>query len=93
MAKFITIGYGDREGYDRTDPSTAIPVLASSLRRATSAPNKARPPVWIFTTSRRITPPSGMTLERLIRRPALSGVPNLAGAGRRDGTSHSRPSK
>ena len=21
MAKFVTIGYGDREGYDRTDPS------------------------------------------------------------------------
>jgi hypothetical protein len=21
MAKFVTIGYGDREGYDRTDPA------------------------------------------------------------------------
>ena len=32
MAKFVTIGYGDREGYDRTDPAIRDAAHAHDAR-------------------------------------------------------------
>jgi hypothetical protein len=32
MAKFVTIGYGDREGYDRTDPAVRDAAHAQDAR-------------------------------------------------------------
>jgi hypothetical protein len=32
MAKFVTIGYGDREGYDRTDPTVRNEAHAHDAR-------------------------------------------------------------
>ncbi len=32
MAKFVTIGYGDREGYDRTDPAVRDAAHAHDAR-------------------------------------------------------------
>jgi hypothetical protein len=34
MAKFVTIGYGDREGYDRTDPGVRDAAHAHDARLA-----------------------------------------------------------
>lgn len=49
MAMFITIGYGDREGYDRTDPAARDAAHAHDerLRRAGTVMGVAGAPVQV----------------------------------------------
>jgi hypothetical protein len=49
MAKFVTIGYGDREGYDRTDPAVRDAAHAHDgrLRGKGAEMGTAGPPVQV----------------------------------------------
>jgi hypothetical protein len=49
MPKFVTIGYGDREGYDRTDPKVRDAAHAhdANLRTAGAVLGIAGPPVQV----------------------------------------------
>ena len=49
MAKFVTIGYGDRAGYDRTDPAVRDAAHAEDdrLRRAGAIAGIAGTPVQV----------------------------------------------
>lgn len=49
MATFVTIGYGDRAGYDRTDPAVRDAAHAhdAELRRASTLMGIAGPPVLV----------------------------------------------
>ncbi len=49
MAKFVTIGYGDREGYDRTDPEVRDAAHAhdARLRNAGAEMGMAGTPVQV----------------------------------------------
>ena len=43
MAKFVTIGYGDRKGYDRTDPAVPDAAHAHDARLAERGGDMGRP--------------------------------------------------
>jgi len=49
MAKFVTIGYGDEDGYDRTDPAVRDAAHAhdARLREAGAEMGTAGPPVQV----------------------------------------------
>jgi hypothetical protein len=49
MATFVTIGYGDREGYDRTEPAVRDAAHAhdARLRSDGAVMGVARPPVQV----------------------------------------------